>query len=46
VRLVRPVKWIEDRRENLMAMNDARESEAHIAFANFRSKGTLGSVPR
>ena len=25
----RPVKWIEDRRENLMAMNHARESEAH-----------------
>jgi len=29
----RPVKWIEDRRENLMAMNHAREAEADIEIA-------------
>jgi carbon-monoxide dehydrogenase large subunit len=29
----RPVKWIEDRRENLMAMNHARECEADIEIA-------------
>ncbi|HEY1543075.1 MAG TPA: xanthine dehydrogenase family protein molybdopterin-binding subunit [Xanthobacteraceae bacterium] len=29
----RPVKWIEDRRENLMAMNHAREAEADVEIA-------------
>jgi len=29
----RPVRWIEDRRENLMAMNHAREAEADIEIA-------------
>jgi carbon-monoxide dehydrogenase large subunit len=29
----RPVKWIEDRRENLMAMNHARETEAILELA-------------
>jgi carbon-monoxide dehydrogenase large subunit len=36
----RPVKWIEDRRENLMAMNHARESEADIEIACTRD-GTI-----
>jgi aerobic carbon-monoxide dehydrogenase large subunit len=31
--LNRPVKWIEDRRENLTAMNHARETEAEIEVA-------------
>lgn len=36
----RPVKWIEDRRENLMAMNHARQSEADIEIACGRD-GTI-----
>jgi len=36
----RPVKWIEDRRENLMAMNHARESEADLEIACARD-GTI-----
>jgi carbon-monoxide dehydrogenase large subunit len=36
----RPVKWIEDRRENLMAMNHAREAEAEIEIA-CRQDGTI-----
>jgi len=36
----RPVKWIEDRRENLMAMNHARQAEAHIEIACTRD-GTI-----
>jgi carbon-monoxide dehydrogenase large subunit len=36
----RPVKWIEDRRENLMAMNHARETEADIEIACNRD-GTI-----
>jgi carbon-monoxide dehydrogenase large subunit len=36
----RPVKWIEDRRENLMAMNHARECEADIEIACTRD-GTI-----
>lgn len=31
--LRRPVKWVEDRRENLLAMNHARESECEIEIA-------------
>ncbi|MPZ55953.1 MAG: molybdopterin-dependent oxidoreductase [Rhizobiales bacterium] len=38
----RPVKWIEDRRENLMAMNHARESEADIEIACARDGTILG----
>jgi carbon-monoxide dehydrogenase large subunit len=36
----RSVKWIEDRRENLMAMNHARETEAHLEIACERD-GTI-----
>jgi carbon-monoxide dehydrogenase large subunit len=36
----RPVKWIEDRRENLMAMNHAREAEADVEIACTRD-GTI-----
>ena len=36
----RPVKWIEDRRENLMAMNHARETEADLEIACQRD-GTI-----
>ena len=36
----RPVKWIEDRRENLMAMNHAREAEADLEIACARD-GTI-----
>jgi len=36
----RPVKWIEDRRENLMAMNHAREASAEIEIACARD-GTI-----
>jgi len=36
----RPVKWTEDRRENLMAMNHAREAEADIEIA-CASDGTI-----
>ena len=39
----RPVKWIEDRRENLMAMNHARETEADIEIACARD-GTLLAI--
>jgi len=38
----RPVKWIEDRRENLMAMNHAREAEAEIEIACARDGTILG----
>ncbi len=38
----RPVKWIEDRRENLMAMNHAREAEADIEIACMRDGKILG----
>jgi carbon-monoxide dehydrogenase large subunit len=36
----RPVKWIEDRRENLMAMNHAREAEVDVEVACERD-GTI-----
>jgi carbon-monoxide dehydrogenase large subunit len=39
----RPVKWIEDRRENLMAMNHAREEEAILEVACARD-GTLIAI--
>jgi carbon-monoxide dehydrogenase large subunit len=38
----RPVKWIEDRRENLMAMNHAREAEADVEIACTRDGKILG----
>ena len=38
----RPVKWIEDRRENLMAMNHAREAEADIEIACERDGTIIG----
>src|SRR5690348_8890257 len=37
----RPVKWIEDRRENLMAMNHAREAEADVEIACTRDGKVL-----
>src|ERR1700730_6181468 len=36
----RPVKWIEDRRENLMAMNHARQAEPDVEIA-CRRDGTI-----
>ena len=38
--LDRPVKWTEDRRENLMAMNHAREAEVDVEIACARD-GTI-----
>jgi len=32
-RLARPVKWIEDRRENLIGSNHAREEQVRVCFA-------------
>src|SRR5262245_19348443 len=40
--LGRPVKWTEDRRENLMAMNHAREAECDIEIACARDGTILG----
>jgi carbon-monoxide dehydrogenase large subunit len=39
----RPVKWIEDRRENLMAMNHAREEECDLEVACTRD-GTILAI--
>jgi carbon-monoxide dehydrogenase large subunit len=39
----RPVKWIEDRRENLMAMNHAREEECELEVACARD-GTILAI--
>ena len=39
----RPVKWIEDRRENLMAMNHAREAECDLEIACARD-GTILAI--
>src|SRR5260370_5851862 len=36
----RPVKWIEDRRENLMAMNHARQAQVDVEIACTRD-GTI-----
>jgi carbon-monoxide dehydrogenase large subunit len=41
--LKRPVKWIEDRRENLMAMNHAREEECELEVACARD-GTILAI--
>ena len=38
----RPVKWTEDRRENLMAMNHAREAECEVEIACARDGTILG----
>ncbi len=38
----RPVKWIEDRRENLMAMNHAREAAVEVEIACDRDGTILG----
>ena len=40
----RPVKWIEDRRENLMAMNHAREAECDVEIACARDGTILGAA--
>ena len=42
--LDRPVKWIEDRRENLMAMNHAREAECDVEIACERDGTILGAA--
>jgi carbon-monoxide dehydrogenase large subunit len=39
-RLCRPVKWTEDRRENLMALNHARDTECELEIACARD-GTI-----
>jgi len=41
-RLGRPVKWVEDRRENLMASAHAREQVSHIEVAARRDGTILG----
>jgi carbon-monoxide dehydrogenase large subunit len=41
-RLGRPVKWIEDRRENLMACNHARDAECELEIACARDGAILG----
>lgn len=38
--LSRPVKWVEDRREHLMAINHSRDIECELSIA-FRSDGTM-----
>ncbi len=40
--LKRPVKWIEDRRENLIASNHARDSECELEIACARDGTILG----
>jgi aerobic carbon-monoxide dehydrogenase large subunit len=40
--LGRPVKWIEDRRENLMACNHARDAECELTIACDRDGTILG----
>lgn len=52
----RPVKWIEDRREHLIATNHAREQRQHVAlaldaegrFVGLRARGVMdmGAYPR
>jgi carbon-monoxide dehydrogenase large subunit len=41
-RLGRPVKWVEDRRENLMACNHARDAECELEIACTRDGTILG----
>jgi carbon-monoxide dehydrogenase large subunit len=40
----RPVKWIEDRRENLLACNHARDAEIELALACDRDGGFIALV--
>jgi carbon-monoxide dehydrogenase large subunit len=40
--LGRPVRWIEDRRENLIAMNQARETDCDVEIACHRDGTILG----
>jgi carbon-monoxide dehydrogenase large subunit len=40
IRLGRPVKWVEDRRENLMALNHSREQQWEVEYAA-TADGTL-----
>ena len=42
LRLGRPVKWIEDRREHLIAANHSRQQRHHIRAAVDREGGILG----
>ena len=42
VRLRRPVKWIEDRREHLIATNHARETECELEIAMKRDGTVVG----
>ncbi|MDX3905146.1 MAG: molybdopterin-dependent oxidoreductase [Pigmentiphaga sp.] len=39
-KLARPVKWVEDRRENLMALNHSRETHCELAIA-FDAEGRI-----
>jgi carbon-monoxide dehydrogenase large subunit len=41
-KLKRPVKWVEDRRENLIASNHARDSECELEIACARDGTILG----
>jgi len=41
-RLGRPIRWIEDRREHLIAMNHARETDCDVAIACRRDGTILG----
>ena len=40
IELGRPVKWVEDRRENLIALNHSREQQWDVEYAADK-KGTL-----
>lgn len=42
MRLRRPVKWIEDRREHLLATNHSREAECELEIAAMRDGTILG----
>mgnify|MGYP000990273040 FL=1 len=46
MKLGRPVKWIEDRRENLMATNHSREMECELEIATRRDGTILGMRAR
>ena len=46
LRLGRPVKWIEDRRENLMATNHSREMECELEVALAKDGTLLGMRAR
>ena len=42
IELGRPVKWVEDRRENLIALNHSREQEWHVKWAAAADGELLG----